>query len=45
MAANDEDEIDLFREAIKGANPLRISPKKKEHKAPQKNPSRYLLTL
>jgi len=40
MAANenDKDEADLFREAIKGANPLKISPKKKEYKAPQKKP-------
>lgn len=40
MAANenDKDEVDLFREAIKGANPLKISPKKKEYKAPQKKP-------
>ena len=38
MATNDKDEIDLFREAIKGATPLKISPKKKEHKAPQKKP-------
>jgi DNA-nicking Smr family endonuclease len=35
---NDKDEINLFREAIKGATPLKISPKKKEHKAPQKKP-------
>ena len=33
---NDKNESDLFREAIKGANPLKISPKKKEYKAPQK---------
>jgi len=26
---NDKDEINLFREAIKGATPLKISPKKK----------------
>ena len=39
---NEKDEIDLFREAIKGATPLKISSKKKEHKAPQKNPSPYL---
>ena len=35
---NEKDEIDLFREAIKGATPLKISSKKKEHKAPQKKP-------
>ena len=35
---NDKNENDLFREAIKGANPLKISPKKKEYKAPQKKP-------
>ena len=38
MATNKEDEIDLFREAIKGATPLKINPKKKEYKAPQKKP-------
>ena len=35
---NDKNENDLFREAIKGANPLKISLKKKEYKAPQKKP-------
>ena len=38
MATNEKDEINLFREAIKGATPLKINPKKKEHKAPQKKP-------
>ena len=35
---NDKDEINLFREAVKGATPLKISPKKKEYKVPQKKP-------
>ena len=35
---NDKDEIDLFKEAIKGTTPLKISSKKKEHKAPQHKP-------
>ena len=42
MATNEKDEINLFREAIKGATPLKINPKKKEHKALQKNPNPYL---
>jgi hypothetical protein len=39
---NEKDEIDLFREAIKGATPLKISSKKKNIKHLKKNPSPYL---
>jgi len=43
MATNEKDEVDLFREAIKGTTPLKISPKKKNIKHLKKNPNPSLL--